>query len=220
MTAMPGVSTSELRASVVQALARAVDGVDAGYAALMRDQLRNTEVDTSLYGPAVFCLGLDQLITGSEEKTMPAATALGLLEEMARVFIDLEAVPPSDLVATWGMPRALNSGDGFYAAAQRVLLDDLGLSPSQRLRLVGLFSATARRFSESLHAWAPSGREGVAKAARALYPAAASFAAVCCAVDDATAERLGAIAEELASQAGATLEGALQKAAALNLRNA
>lgn len=219
MTAMPGVSTAELRATVVQALVRAVDGLDGGYAALLRDQLRNTEVETTLYGPAVFCLGLGHLITGSEEKTLPPATALGLLEEMARVFVDLEAAPPAALVAAWGMPRALNSGDGFYAAAQRILLDDQGLSPAQRLRVNGLFTSAARLFSESLHAWAPGGGEGVVTASRTLYPVAASFAVACCSADDATAARLAAIAEELASQPGATLDGALQKATALNLRN-
>jgi hypothetical protein len=220
MTATPGLSTAELRAAVVQALERAVDMLEGGYAALLRDQLRSTEVDTTLYGPAVFCLGLGHLITGSEEKTLPPAIALGLLEEMARVFVDLEGAAAGSLVETWGMPRALNAGDGFFAAAQRVLLDDQGLAPALRLQVTGEFTAAARLFSEALDAWGPGGRDGVVKASRALYPAAARLAALCCAAGDATAARLNAIAEELTSQPSATLEGALQKAAALNLRNA
>jgi hypothetical protein len=220
MTATPGLSTSELRASIVQALERAVDSLDGGYAALLRDQLRDTEIDVTLYGPAVFCLGLGQLITGSEEKTLPVATALGLLEEMARVFVDLEAEPRAPLVAAWDMPRALNSGDGFYAAAQRVLLNDRGLPDAQRLQALGVFSEGARVFSEALQTWSGGGRDGVAKAARALYPAGASLTAICCSLDSETAARLGAIAEELASQPNATLDGALRKAAALNLRDA
>jgi hypothetical protein len=220
MTAVPGASTAELRAALLQALERAVDGLEGGYAALLRDQLRNTEVDATLYGPAVFCLGLGQLITGSEAKTLPPATALGLLEDMARVFVDLEARPASDLSAGWGMPRALNAGDGFYAAAQRVLLNDTGLPAEQRLRVSSSFSVAVRLFSESLHACAPAGHDGVVKASRALYPVATTLAVICCDADDATAKRLAAIAEELASQPGATLDGALQKAAALNLRKA
>ena len=217
MTAAPDASTAELRAVVVLALQRAVDSLEGGYAALLRDQLRNTEVDASLYGPSVFCLGLGRLITGTEDLALPAATALGLLEEMARVFVDLEAAG-SDLVSSWGMPRSLNAGDAFYAAAQRVLLDDQGLAPPRRLRALGVLSAASRTFAEALHAWGPGGRDGVARASRALYPAAAALAALCCDLDADLTARLAAIAEDLASQPAATLEGALQKAAALNLR--
>jgi hypothetical protein len=219
MTATPGALTSELRAEVVLALERTVDGLSDGFAAIMRQQLRETEVDATLYGPAVFCLGLGRLITGSEDKALPAATALGLLEEMARVFCDIEASPPSGLVASWGMPRTLNAGDGFYAAAQRVLLEDKGLPAAQRLRALAVFSVAARRFGEALQACAGAGREGVERAARSLYAPAAALAAVCCGADDATAKRLDALAEELASQ-GATIDGGLQKAAKLNLGNA
>jgi hypothetical protein len=220
MTATPGVSTPELRADVVLALERAVDSLSDGSPAIMRQQLRETEVDATLYGPAVFCLGLGRLITGSEDKALPAATALGLLEDMARVFCDIEGPPPSRLVASWGMPRTLNAGDGFFAAAQRVLLDDQGLAASQRLRALEILSAAARLFSEALQACAGGGREGVERAARSLYPAAAALASVCCGADDETAKRLAALAGELETQPGATLEGALQKAAALNLGNA
>jgi hypothetical protein len=219
MTAMPGASTAELRAAVVLALERAVDGLSDGFAAIMRQQLRETEVDATLYGPAVFCLGIGRLITGSEDKALPAATALGLLEEMARVFCDIEASSPARLVASWSMPRTLNAGDGFYAAAQRVLVDDQGLPDVQRLRALAVFSGAARRFSEALQVCA-GGREGVERAARSLYAPAAALAAVCCDADEATAKRLNALAEELASQPGATLDGGLQKAAALNLGNA
>jgi hypothetical protein len=219
MTATPGALTSELRAEVVLALERTVDGLSDGFAAIMRQQLRETEVDATLYGPAVFCLGLGRLITGSEDKALPAATALGLLEEMARVFCDIETSPPTSLVASWGMPRTLNAGDGFYAAAQRVLLEDKGLPAGQRLRALAVFSVAARRFGEALQACAGAGREGVDRAALSLYAPAAALAAVCCGTDDATAKRLGALAEELASQ-GATIDGGLQKAAALNLGNA
>jgi hypothetical protein len=220
MTATPGASTSELRAAVVLALERAVDGLSDGFAAIMRQQLRETEVDATLYGPAVFCLGLGRLITGSEDKALPAATALGLLEEMARVFCDIDASAPASLVASWSMPRTLNAGDGFYAAAQRVLLDDVGLTAAQRLRALAAFSGAARRFSEALQPCTGGGHECVERAARCLYPAAAELASVCCGADDATARRLNALAEELASQPGATLEGGLRKAAALNLGNA
>jgi hypothetical protein len=219
MTARPGVSTAELRATLLLALERAVDALPGGYAALLRDQLRKADVAKDAYGAALFCLGLGLLITGSEEKTLPPATALALLEETGRVFIDLDSEPPGPLVAAWGMPRALNSGDGFYAVAQRALIEDQGLPSEQRLGALRIFSDAARRFAESLHAWAPAGAGGATKASRVLYPAAAAFASLCCGVKDDTAIRLEAIAEELVSQPAATLDGALQKAAALNLRH-
>jgi hypothetical protein len=214
----PGLSAGELRVTVVHALERAVDLLEGGHASLLRTQLRRTETDATAYGPASFCLGLGHLISGSEDTTLPVATAMGLLEEMARVFVDLEADPPEPLAASWGMPRALNSGDAFYAAAQRVILDHEGFTAEQRLEMLGVLTAAARAFSESLHAWAPNGREGVGKAVRSLYPAAASMAALASEAGEETAARLAAIAADLASQPEATLDGALRKAAALNLR--
>jgi hypothetical protein len=220
MTGTPGLSVSELRAVVAQALERTADGLEGGYAALMRSQLRTSEADAACYGPAVLCLGIGVLSRGDETKTLPPATALALLEEMARVFIELEARPPPPLVGAWGMPRSLNAGDGFYAAAQDVLLTDQGLPPAQRLAAAGMFSAAARAFSEALQAAGPGGREAVVVAARSLYPVAVALAAVCAGIADADAVRLSAIAADLATHPGSTLSGALQKAAALNLQHA
>jgi hypothetical protein len=217
MTAMPEASSAELRATVLEALQRTVAGVDAGYAALLRHQLRDTEVDDRLYGPAVFCLGLGRLITGEDFGTLPEATALGLLEEMGRVFIDLETpLDDATLTATWGMPRTLNSADGFYALAQQALIDDEALSPQVRLNALGVFSEATRAFSEDLPG--VNGQDGLAQAARKLYPAAVLLVSLCCDLDDVTAKRLAAVALELAAGPGATLDGALQKAASLNLR--
>lgn len=216
MTAMPEASAAELRATVLEALQRNVDSLDAGFAALLRHQLRDTEVDARLYGPAVLCLGLGRLITGEDVKALPAATALGLLEEMGRVFIDLQTpLDDATLTAAWGMPRTLNSADGFYALAQQALIDDEALVPAVRLAALDLFSRAARVFSEALPA--ASGADGLARAALTLYPAAVSLVAICCALDEATTQRLAAIALELAS-GDATLEGSLRKAASLNLR--
>jgi hypothetical protein len=218
MTAAP-LTTKELRAEVVLAVERAVDSLDGGYAALMRAQVRSSEVASDAYGPAVFCLGLGYLINGSDEKALPAATSLALLEEMARVFQGLEAEPRSDLIDTWGMARSLNSGDGFFAAAQRVLIEDQGLAAEQRIGMLSTLTQAARLFAEALHQSSEKRGAGVSQPSAILYPHVVSLVAVACAPTETAARQLTAIAESLAAEPGSGVERALQSAAALDLRN-
>ena len=187
MTARPDVSTDELRRGIVDGLQRAVDGVEGGYAAPLRRQLR---AEGDAYEPAVLCLGLGR-ISGQETKTLPCALTLGLLEEMGRIFLGLE--DGSTIHGAWGMPRTLNAADGLYALGRKILLSDEALDTVTRLEALRIYTAAVRSFAEALNAAVPEGAGALQKAAQALYPAAASFAALCCDIEDAKREELVAL---------------------------
>jgi hypothetical protein len=208
MTAGPDVSTEELRRVIVDGLQRTVDGLAGGYAAPLRSQLR---AEGDVCEPAVLCLGLGRLC-GAEEKTLPCALTLGLLEEMGRVFLGLE--DGSTVSGLWGMPRTLNAADGLYALARQVLLTDEALDTESRLAALTVLTATVRDFSEALHAYAPEGHGALLRAARSLYPAAVSFAAVCCGFEDATRAALTKAA------AAGSIETVFVNASKMTLREA
>jgi hypothetical protein len=210
MTARPDIPTDELRRSIVDRLQSAVDGLEGGYASPLRRQLR-AEGDS--YEPAVLCLGLGR-IGGQETRTLPCALTLGLLEEMGRVFLGLE--DGSTVYGAWGMPRTLNAADGLYALGRRILLSDEALDTETRLEALRIYTAAARTFAEALNAAAPDGAGALQKAARSLYPAAASFAALCCQLDDAKREELVA----LVGQTPGNLEETFVKTSGLLLRGA
>ncbi len=206
MTAHPDIPVEGLRQIIVDGLQRAVDGLAGGYAAPLRRQLR---AEGDVYNAAVLCLGFGR-IGGEEMKTLPCALTLGLLEEMGRIFLGLE--DGSSVVEAWGMPRTLNAADGLYTLGRRILLTDEALDSDSRLDALTIYTATARDFSEALHARAPEGDGALQKAARSLRPGAAAFAALCCGLSDDSKAQFEAAAE------AKTLEAAFAKAAALPLR--
>lgn len=210
MTSRPDADA--LRATLIEALQRAVDSLEGGYAAPVRRQLR---AGGDVYEPAVFCLGLGQVL-GDQTRCLPPAIALALLEEMGRLFLSLDT--GDEPSASWGMPRALNAADGLYALAQKTLLEEASLSPDAQLEVMGIFSQAARDFSEALHAWSTED-DTLVEASRSLLSAAASLAALCCGLDQSSTNRLDELAREFASSA-APVSDALQMAAAFDLRRA
>jgi hypothetical protein len=204
MTA-PELELDELRGSIIDGLGRAVDALGSGYAAPLRRQLR---AEGDVYDPAVLCLGLGR-IGGNEERTLPCALTLGLLEEMGRVFLGLE--DGSSVIGAWGMPRTLNAGDGLYALGRQILMTDEALDTESRLAALTIFTDAARGLSEALNAHAPSGAGALQKATQSLFPAAVAFAALSCDLDD------DARAEFEAAAATGEVETALVKASAILL---
>lgn len=206
MTAHPDVQLDELRLSIIDGLQRTVDGLGGGYAAPLRRQLR---AEGDVYDAAVLCLGLGR-IGGEETKTLPCALTLGLLEEMGRVFLGLE--DGTKVTGAWGMPRTLNAADGLYALGRQLLLSHEALDAASRLRALSIHADAARSFSEALQAYAPEGDAALQKATRSLFPAAASFAGLCCGLGE------DAVAEFEAAAAAGSVETALVKASATPLR--
>jgi hypothetical protein len=205
MTAGPDVSTDELRRSIVDGLQRAVDGLEGGYASPLRRQLR---AEGDVYDAAVLCLGLGR-IGGQEIRTLPCALTLGLLEEMGRIFLGLE--DGSTIQGAWGMPRTLNAADGLYALGRQILLSDEALDTLTRLEALRIYTAATRDFAEALNAFAPEGAGALQKAARSLYPAAVSFAALCCGIDAAKRDALIALADQAPGNLDATFVKASQQ---------
>jgi hypothetical protein len=214
MTASPDLSLNDLRESIVDGLQRAVDGLEGGYAAPLRRQLR---AEGDVYDVAVLCLGLGS-IGGEETKTLPCALTLGLLEEMGRVFLGLE--DGSSVTAAWGMPRTLNAADGLYALAQQILHSHEALDTDAKLQALGIFHGAARDFSEALQAWSPGGSGALQKSTHSLYSAAAAFAALCCGIEGSSQEALLALARDAADSSSGSLQASLVKASALLLRQA
>jgi hypothetical protein len=209
MTAAP----DQLRERIVGALQHAIDGLDEGYAAPLRSQLR---VENDSYDAAALCLGLGS-IAGAEAKTTPCALTLGLLEEMGRVFMGLE--DGSSISGVWGMPRTLNAADGLYALAQHLLQTAEALDEAEKLAALSIFHDAARTFSEALQAWSAGGAAGLQKAARSLYPAAASFASLCGGFEDSVRVGMLALAQE-AADAPPDLAATLARASGLLLPKA
>jgi hypothetical protein len=91
----------------------------------------------------------------------------------------------SAVLEGWGMPRTLNAADGLYTLGRQTLISHEVLDT-----------------------------EALRKAARSLYPAAASFAALCCGLGDAAKEDL------VAAATAGSVETALVKASSMPLRQA
>jgi hypothetical protein len=203
----------QLRSSVVEGLQRAIDGISAGYVAPVH---RKLTAEDDAYNAAVLCLGLGTK-GGEEEKTLPCALALGLLEEMGRVFLGLE--DGSSVTSGWGMPRTLNAADGLYTLAQHLIQSAEGLNAAEKLEALSIFHAAARDFSEALQAYSPGGPAELQKASRSLYPAAAAFAALTCDIAGSAKEELIALAQASAD-ASSDLDAAFTRAENLLLPKA
>jgi len=174
-----------LREGVKQALVEQ----KGSHAALLHAQLAEDEGSPA----PLLCLLTADALGARPENALPAATALLLLTEMGRVFRDI-AADGAGLAKPWGMPRALNAGDGFFVLAQSALLDaDAGLDEEQRLRALSILDEAARAISEEQCQAAPSEVAGH----RALFEAGASLGAVFAGADAATASRFAAFGRAL-----------------------
>jgi hypothetical protein len=204
----------ELQSRLSAALQDASASAKGESGVLVRQQLSaKDEPGADAMMPALFCLGLGRALGSSEEATLAPAVSLALLVQMARVFCDLDT--GTGISAAWGMPRALNAGDAFYVMAQERLLQGCaGLSPEIGVVALRTLDGASREFSEALQASTAAGADGLAQAARSLYPFAGRLAGLMLGLESATSEeiqRLGAGLRNLE----VSLEEALGRAAAL-----
>ena len=166
------------RRALKESMQRAVDRLDAGHAALVRQQL-NLEQPVENLLPALVCLRTADSLSGDADLAIAPATSLALLVEMASVFMNLDA--PDDvaqLSASWGLPRSLNAADALFAMAQEVLLSSDEISVERRLQAVEILDEASRAFVTAIHEAGANTQEGLAAWGRALYPAAVRLAAV------------------------------------------
>jgi hypothetical protein len=211
----PPSQLAELQSTLSAALQDAAASADGESGVLVRQHLsaQDEEGATSMM-PALFCLGLGRSLGGSEEATLAPAVSLALLAQMARVFCELDT--GTGISVAWGMPRALNAGDAFYAMAQKQLLQGCaGLSPEIGVEALQTLDDASRELSEALQAAAAAGANGPAQAARSLYPFAGSLAGLMLGLDDAETDEIVRLSAGLGSHQEVSLEEALRRAAAL-----
>jgi hypothetical protein len=204
----------ELQSRLSAALQDASASADGESGFLVRQHLSaQDDANAAVMMPAVFCLGLGHALGGTEEATLAPAVSLALLGQMARVFCDLDT--GTGISVAWGMPRALNAGDAFYVMAlERLLQGCAGLSPENGVEALRTLDDATREFSEALQASTALGPDGLAQAARSLYPFAGRLAGLMLGLDDAESEEVLRLGAGLGSQE-VSLEEALRRAAAL-----
>jgi geranylgeranyl pyrophosphate synthase len=190
-----------------EAVRHAIDAVRFSHAELLREQIEAGGLEDDL--AALLCLRLAEAAGAKPEAALRPATSLALLSQMARLFLSLEARGGAASLSTaWGMPRALNAGDAFYALAQEALLaPDDEVTPAQRLRAVDVLNGASRRLAEALHG-APEGKQ-LEAGQQALCVAAASLAGIYADADEATSTKMKGFAESLLSPGNGGLEAGL-----------
>jgi hypothetical protein len=140
---------------------------------------------------------------------VPGATALVLLSQMGDVFLSLESQDGGASLSTaWGMPRALNAGDAFFAAAQNAVLTDEGeISVQRRLHALSILDDATRGFMEALLA---AGEEATSsQGEQSLLVAALLLAGVYAGADDEAMLRLRRLAASWSGMDAAALATAV-----------
>jgi len=196
------------RALLQDGLDRAVSEIDFGHADLVREQVAAYEGGDGLVA-SIACLRMAEALGVDAAAALPGATSLALLAQMAVVFLSLESQDGGASLSTaWGMPRALNAGDAFFAAAQHTILADEGeISVQRRLRALSILDDATKDFMEVLHA-AGEGA-GVKDGERSLLIAALLLAGVYSSADDETMSRLKRIGSVWSGLDAGGLEAAL-----------
>jgi geranylgeranyl pyrophosphate synthase len=164
------------RPALEEALTRAIDSLSTSHAVLLSHQV---ETGASRE-PGLLCLLAADALGAPQGAAEPAAVALLLLDAMAATFEGLD--DEGAALSRYGMPRALNAGDGFYALAHSALLhaSDAG-DAAQRLAAIDLLDATCRAHAEDMRLSATKGQAG-----STLRNAAVEFAALAAGVSSAS----------------------------------
>ncbi len=177
------------RSQLHEAIEAAAGEIDFTHADLVGEQLAATQGGESLVA-SIVCLRTAEALGSDAAAALPGATAIGLLAQMADVFLSLESQDGGASLSTaWGMPRALNAGDAFFAAAQHTLLNDGGeISVQRRLLALSILDDATREFMETLNA---AGEGATVKnGERSLLKAALLLAGVYAGSDDDAMSRL------------------------------
>jgi geranylgeranyl diphosphate synthase type I len=94
-------------------------------------------------------------VTGRWEPALPAAAALELVHNFTLIHDDIEDHSPlrrgrPAVWSVWGIPQAINAGDGLFIVARNALLRlrERGISPEVILDCVAVLDATILRICE------------------------------------------------------------------------
>jgi hypothetical protein len=198
------------RPALLDALRSVIEAVTASYGVLLREQIAGIEPDEASLAPALLCIATTEAMGGRAIDAMPAATALGLIAMMGRVFQDIAAENESGLGAAWGLPRALNAGDAFFVLAQQTLT--AGTDPARVVAALSELDKASRAYSDELHA----GLTTTPKRARgrSLLAGAVTLGAIASGADAATVDQMRAFGRDLAKGQATEIRGVPDPAAA------
>jgi geranylgeranyl diphosphate synthase type I len=103
----------------------------------------------------LLCLASCEAVGGDIERALPAAAALELLHNFSLIHDDIEDGSPQrhgrDAVwQVWGVPQAVNAGDGMFALAHVTLhrLEEVGVGTGQILAVSRLLDEASLRLCE------------------------------------------------------------------------
>src|SRR2546426_5176866 len=157
------------RASVGRSLEAHIAAVDEEIRALL------TGSDPSLqpfYGMMLYHLGLDaergpsgkrlrpvlctlvyEALTGDERRALPAAAAIELLHNFTPIHDDIEDQDPArhhrpTVWSVWGVPQAINAGDGMFAVSRLAVQRLRGFPAERVLAFAGLVDQACGRVCE------------------------------------------------------------------------
>lgn len=161
-------------------IARCLDDADSRLTnhQLVREQME--AADPAEYESAsLICLAAAEAVGSPPEAAVSGAVSLAFLSQMAVVFTRLENAGGAPSLSTaWGMPRALNAGDAYFALAQECLLSGMEEIPFEdRFAATGLLDRGGRALLNYLQEKAIDG-SSIASSQRALFPAALSIGAL------------------------------------------
>jgi geranylgeranyl diphosphate synthase type I len=103
----------------------------------------------------LLCLATCEAVGGDREHALPAAAALELLHNFSLIHDDIEDGSPQrhgrDTVwQVWGIPQAVNAGDGMFALANVTLhrLSEVGLAAQQVMAVARLLGEASLHLCE------------------------------------------------------------------------
>src|SRR5437763_14849890 len=103
----------------------------------------------------LLCLLVFEALAGESERVLPAAAALELLHNFTLIHDDIEDQDPTrhhrpTVWSVWGVPQAINTGDGMYAASRLAVqrLRERDFPPARILDFAGLIDQACVRGCE------------------------------------------------------------------------
>ena len=101
------------------------------------------------------CVLVYEALAGDSRGMLPAAAALELLHNFTLIHDDIEDQDPTrhhrpTVWSVWGVPQAINTGDGMYAASRLAVqrLRERGFPPARILDFAGLIDQACVRLCE------------------------------------------------------------------------
>src|SRR5919204_4975298 len=101
----------------------------------------------------VLCTLVFEAMTGDARQALPAAAAIELLHNFPLIHDDIEDQDPArhhqpTVWSVWGVPQAINAGDGMFAVSRLAVQRLRGLPPARVLAFAGLPDSACLRVCE------------------------------------------------------------------------